>query len=435
MSTKVEKLEKNFVGLEIEVSQEDFAKAYQAAVKKMGTKVEIDGFRKGKVPTALLEKNIGVEAILAEAADEIIPGAYFKAITEENLEPVDRPDVELVSCEKDKALVFKAKVQVKPEVTLGDYKGLEANKTATEVKKEMVDHEIETMRNRYAKIEDIEEGALTNGDIALFDYEGFVDGEAFDGGKAENHSLEIGTGSFIPGFEEGMVGMVIGEEKEVSVTFPEEYHADNLKGKDAIFKVNLKGMKRKSLVALDDEFAKDVSEFETLDELKKDVEEKMSKALEEQSVNGLRMELMEKAAENATVEIPEPMIDTKIEGYVKDLEQRLSQQGATLEQYLEFSGLDMDKVKEEYKPRAEVQVKIDLVLEAIVKAESIEPTDEEVDQELDRMSAMYGQDKENLKAYFDAQGEMKSLKNSIAYEKAVDLIQAEAKITEVSEEK
>ena len=435
MSAKVEKLEKNFVGIEIEVSQEEFAKAYQDAVKKMGEKVELPGFRKGKVPTALLEKNIGVEAILAEAADAVIPGAYFKAITDDDIDVIDRPDVELVTCEKDQPLVFKAKVQVKPEVTLGDYKGLEVEKASSEVKKEMVDHEIETMRNRYAKIEDVEEGALAHGDIALMDFEGFVDGEAFDGGKAENHSLEIGSGSFIPGFEDGMVGMVIGEEKDVTVTFPEEYHAENLAGKDAVFKVNLKGMKRKSLADLDDEFAKDVSEFETLDELRKDVEEKMAKAMEDQSTNSLRMELMEKAAENITVEVPEVMIDSKIEGYVKDLEQRLAQQGATLEQYLEFSGLDMDKVKEEYRPRADVQVKIDLMLEEVVKAEGIETSEEDVDQELEKMASMYGQDKENLKTFFEAQGEMKSLKRSIAFEKAVDLIQAEAKITEVSEEK
>lgn len=435
MSVKVEKLEKNFVGLEIEVSQEEFAKAYQATIKKMGAKMELPGFRKGKAPTALLEKNIGVEAILAEAADDIIPGAYYNAITAEGIEPIERPDVELIKCAKDEPLVFKAKLQVKPEVTLGNYKGLEVSKKATDVKKEMIDHEIETMRNRYAKIEDVEEGSLAHGDIALMDFEGFVDGEAFDGGKAENHSLEIGSGSFIPGFEEGMVGMVVGEEKEVTVTFPEEYHAENLAGKEAIFKVNLKSMKKKTLAELDDEFAKDVSEFETLDELKKDIEEKMKKALEDQSANTLRMELMEKAAENIEVEIPEAMIDTKIEGYIKDLEQRLSQQGATLEQYLEFSGLDMEKVKAEYKPRAEVQVKIDLMLEAVVKAENIEVTDEDIDAELEKMAGMYGQEKENLKAFFNAQGEMKSLMQSIAFEKAVDLIQSEAKITEVSEEK
>ncbi|QRN86094.1 trigger factor [Clostridia bacterium] len=435
MSVKVEKLEKNFVGLEIEVSQEEFAKAYQATIKKMGGKMELPGFRKGKAPTALLEKNIGVEAILAEAADDVIPGAYYNAITAEDIEPIDRPDVELIKCAKDEPFIFKAKLQVKPEVTLGDYKGLEVNKKSAEVKKEMIDHEIETMRNRYAKIEDVEEGTLAHGDIALMDFEGFVDGVAFEGGKAENHSLEIGSGSFIPGFEDGMVGMVVGEEKDVKVTFPEEYHAENLAGKEAIFKVNLKSMKKKFLADLDDEFAKDVSEFETLDELKKDIEDKMKKALEDQSTNSLRMELMEKAAENIEVEIPQVMIDTKIDGYVKDLEQRLSQQGATLEQYLEFSGLDMDKVKEEYKPRAEVQVKIDLMLEAVVKAENIEVTDEDIDAELEKMAKMYGQDIENLKAFFTAQGEMKSLKQSIAFEKAIDLIQSEAKITEVSEEK
>jgi len=411
------------------------AKAYQQAAKKLANKVDLPGFRKGKVPTLVLEKNIGVESIMAEAAETLIPGAYFKAVEEENMEPIAQPDVELVISEKGKPLVFKAKVQVKPEVTLGAYKGLEIEKKTVEVKKEQIDHELETMRNRYAKIEDVEDGTLEMGDIALMDFEGFVEGVAFEGGKAENHSLEIGSGSFIPGFETGMVGMVVGEEKEVKVSFPEEYHSENLAGKEAIFKVNLKSMKRKSLSSLDDEFAKDVSEFETLEELKADIAEKMKKAMEEHSANELRMDLLEKAAESASVEIPSVMVESKIDGYVKDLEQRLQQQGATLEQYMEFSGLDLEKISEEYKPRAEVQVRIDLMLEAIVKEENLVATEEDVEAELTKLAEMYNQDKENLRAFFQSQGDMKSLERSIAFEKAVDMIQEAAKITEVSSEK
>jgi len=431
MKATAEKIEKNIMSLEVEVPQEEFAKAYEKAAREIAGKVNIPGFRKGKVPTSVLEKNVGVESIINDAVEAIIPKAYYEAVDETGIEPIDQPDVELVKAEKDQPLVFRARVQVKPEVALGDYKGLKVEKKVFEISESDVNAELEVMRGRYAKMEEVEEGTLENGDVALFDFAGYVDDVAFPGGSAEDYSLEIGSGSFIPGFEEQMVGMVPGEEKDINVEFPAEYHAEELAGKPAVFKVTLKGIKRKKVADLDDDFARDVSEFDTLDELKEDLKKKMQKSSDEMSQGTMRMDLLEKAAENADVEVPEVMISAKIDSYVKELENRLRQQGMDLNMYLQMSGMDLEKIREEYRPQASSQVKIDLMLEAVAAAEDLKVSDEELTSEIERMAVMYGQEPDNMRKFFEAQGTLEHISGGIRLEKAVALIEEHADVTEV----
>ncbi len=431
MKTTVEKIEKNVVSLEVEVPTEEFAAAYEKAAREAAGKVSIPGFRKGKVPTSVLEKNVGVETLIAEAVEKVIPKAYYDAVEETRIEPIDQPDVELVTAEKDQPLVFRAKVQVKPEVKLGDYKGLNVQKKVFQIKDADVAAELDVMRGRYAKLEESTEGTLDNGDVAVIDFEGFVDGEAFDGGKGEGHSLELGSGSFIPGFEEQLVGKSVGEETEVEVSFPEEYHAEQLAGKPATFKVKINASKRKVLPELDDEFAKDVSEFDTLDEMKTDMAGKMQESAEQMSGNTMRMELLEAAAGNAEVDVPEVMVKEKIESYIQEFENRLKQQGVNLDQYIQMTGMDMDRIREEYRSQAETQVKIDLTLEAVVEAEGLEASEDEIAAEIDKLAAMYGQEAEKIRQFLEAQGTIEQLIKGIRMEKAVALIEGAAVIEEV----
>lgn len=431
MKATVDKIENNVATLEVEVPKEEFAAAYEKAAREAAGKVSIPGFRKGKVPTGVLEKNVGVETLIAEAVEKVIPKAYYDAVGETAIEPIDQPDIELVTAEKDQPLMFRAKVQVKPDVKLGEYKGLKVEKKTFEIKDTDVAAEIDTMRGRYAKLEESTEGTLEQGDVAVIDFEGFVDGEAFDGGKGENHSLELGSGSFIPGFEEQLVGKSVGEETEVEVSFPEDYHAEHLAGKPAVFKVKLNASKRKVLPELDDEFAKDVSEFETLDELKADMAGKMQESANEMSANSVRMELLEAAAANAEVEVPDVLIREKIESYIQEFENRLKQQGVNLDQYIQMTGMDMDRIRQEYRPQAESQVKIDLTLEAIVAAENVDASEEEISAEIDKLAAMYSQEPGNIRQFLEAQGTMEQLIKGIKMEKAVALIEESAEIVEV----
>ncbi|MCY7793563.1 trigger factor, partial [Bacillus haynesii] len=382
MSVKWEKQEGNEGVLTVEVDADTFNKALDDAFKKVVKQVSIPGFRKGKVPRGLFEQRFGVEALYQDALDILLPVEYPKAVEEAGIEPVDRPEIDVEKIEKGENLIFTAKVTVKPEVKLGEYKGLGIEKDDTAVTDEDVQNELKSLQERQAELVVKEDGKVEEGDTVVLDFEGFVDGEAFEGGKAENYSLEVGSGSFIPGFEDQLVGLEAGAEKDVEVTFPEEYHAEELAGKPAVFKVKIHEIKAKELPELDDEFAKDVDEeVETLAELTEKTKKRLEEAKENEADAKLREELVVKAAENAEADIPQAMIDTELDRMMKEFEQRLQMQGMNLELYFQFSGQDENALKEQMKEDAEKRVKSNLTLEAIAKAEKLQVTDEEVEEE------------------------------------------------------
>lgn len=420
MSVKWEKQEGNEGVLTVEVDAETFNKALDDAFKKVVKQVSIPGFRKGKVPRGLFEQRFGVESLYQDALDILLPVEYPKAIDEAGIEPVDRPEIDVEKIEKGENLIFTAKVTVKPEVKLGDYKGLNVEKDDTAVTDEDVQEELKGMQNRQAELVVKEEGAIENGDTVVLDFEGFVDGEAFEGGKAENYSLEVGSGSFIPGFEEQLVGLEAGAEKDVEVTFPEEYHAEDLAGKPAVFKVKIHEIKAKELPALDDEFAKDVDEeVETLAELTEKTKKRLEEAKENEAEGKLREELVAKASENAEVDIPQAMVDTELDRMMKEFEQRLQMQGMNLELYFQFSGQDEDALKEQMKEDAAKRVKSNLTLEAIAAAENLQVSDEEVEEELSKMAEAYNMPLENIK---QAIGSNEAMKEDLKVRKAIDFL-------------
>ncbi|MES1035239.1 trigger factor [Bacillus pumilus] len=420
MSVKWEKQEGNEGVLTVEVDAETFNKALDDAFKKVVKQVSIPGFRKGKVPRGLFEQRFGVESLYQDALDILLPVEYPKAIDEAGIDPVDRPEIDVEKIEKGESLIFTAKVTVKPEVKLGDYKGLNVEKDDATVTDEDVQEELKGMQNRQAELVVKEEGAIENGDTVVLDFEGFVDGEAFEGGKAENYSLEVGSGSFIPGFEEQLVGLEAGAEKDVEVTFPEEYHAEDLAGKPAVFKVKIHEIKAKELPALDDEFAKDVDEeVETLAELTEKTKKRLEEAKENEAEGKLREELVEKASENAEVDIPQAMIDTELDRMMKEFEQRLQMQGMNLELYFQFSGQDEDALKEQMKEDAAKRVKSNLTLEAIAAAENLQVSDEEVEEELSKMAEAYNMPIENIK---QAIGSTEAMKEDLKVRKAIDFL-------------
>jgi trigger factor len=420
MTVKWEKLEGNTGVLTVEVSAEKVNEGLTAAFNKVVKTVNVPGFRKGKMPRPMFEKRFGVESLYQDALDILLPEAYGNAIDETGIEPIDRPDIDIEQMEKGKELIFKATVQVKPEVTLGEYKGLEVEEIDTTVTDEDVAKELETLQNRQAELVVKEEGTAELGDTVVLDFEGFVDGEAFEGGKAENHSLELGSGSFIPGFEEQLVGVATGESKEVEVSFPEEYHAAELAGKPAVFKVTVHEIKGKELPALDDEFAKDVDdEVETLDALKEKIRTRLEDSKKHEAEHQVRDSLVEKAAENAQVEIPEVMVTSEVNRMLQEFEQRLQMQGMNLELYFQFSGQDENALREQMKEEAVNRVRVALTLEAIVKAENIEVTDEEVNAELEKMAGMYNMTVDNIKA---ALGGLDGIKGDLQKQKAVEFL-------------
>ncbi|WP_144491356.1 trigger factor [Bacillus sp. WP8] len=420
MSVKWEKQEGNEGVLTVEVDAETFNKALDDAFKKVVKQVSIPGFRKGKVPRGLFEQRFGVESLYQDALDILLPVEYPKAIDEAGIEPVDRPEIDVEKIEKGESLIFTAKVTVKPEVKLGDYKGLNVEKDDTAVTDEDVQEELKGMQNRQAELVVKEEGAIENGDTVVLDFEGFVDGEAFEGGKAENYSLEVGSGSFIPGFEEQLVGLEAGAERDVEVTFPEEYHAEDLAGKPAVFKVKIHEIKAKELPALDDEFAKDVDEeVETLAELTEKTKKRLEEAKENEAEGKLREELVAKASENAEVDIPQAMVDTELDRMMKEFEQRLQMQGMNLELYFQFSGQDEDALKEQMKEDAAKRVKSNLTLEAIAAAENLQVSDEEVEEELSKMAEAYNMPIENIK---QAIGSTEAMKEDLKVRKAIDFL-------------
>ncbi|MEH7662559.1 trigger factor, partial [Bacillus velezensis] len=390
------------------------------AFKKVVKQVSIPGFRKGKVPRGLFEQRFGVEALYQDALDILLPVEYPKAVEEAGIEPVDRPEIDVEKIEKGESLIFTAKVTVKPEVKLGDYKGLGIEKDDTAVTDEDVQNELKALQERQAELVVKEEGAVENGDTVVLDFEGFVDGEAFEGGKAENYSLEVGSGSFIPGFEEQLTGLEAGAEKDVEVTFPEEYHAEELAGKPAVFKVKIHEIKAKELPELNDEFAKDIDEeVETLAELTEKTKKRLEEAKENEADAKLREELVLKASENAEADVPQAMIDTELDRMLKEFEQRLQMQGMNLELYTQFSGQDENALKEQMKEDAAKRVKSNLTLEAIAQAENLEVTDEEVEAELTKMAEAYNMPVENIK---QAIGSTDAMKEDLKVRKAIDFL-------------
>ena len=390
MSLQVERLEHNMAKLTIEVSAEELEGALQKAYQKQKGKISIPGFRKGKVPRQLVEKMYGPEIFYDDAANALIPEAYAKAYDESGLDIVSQPKIDVTQIEKGKAFIFTAEVAVKPEVTLGQYKGIEVDSFSTEVSAEEVEAKLAEEQNKNARTITVEGRPVQDKDEVVLDFEGFVDGVAFEGGKGENYPLTIGSGSFIPGFEEQLIGVEPEQEVEVKVTFPEDYHAEDLKGKDAVFKCTVHEIKAKELPELDDEFASEVSEFDTLEEYKADVEKKLreekestgKRAQEDQAVNAI--------IANAEMDLPEAMIETEARQMLDNFAQRLQQQGLTFEQYMQFTGMTVDKMTEEMRPQAEKRIKTRLVLEAIVSAENIEVSDERLDEEVAKMAEAYG---------------------------------------------
>ncbi|WP_186576235.1 trigger factor [Aquibacillus kalidii] len=421
MTAKWEKQEGNEGLLTVEVESEKFDKALDQAFKKVVKQVQVPGFRKGKMPRGLFEQRFGVESLYQDAVDIILPEAYSGAIDETGIEPVDQPEVDITQIEKGKNLIFTAKVTVKPEVKLGEYKGLEVEEENTEVSDEDVEHELKHQQEHHAELVVKEEGTVENGDTVVMDFEGFVDGEAFEGGKAENHSLEIGSGSFIPGFEEQLVGKEAGVDAEVEVTFPEEYHAEELAGKAATFKVKIHEIKAKELPELDDEFAKDVDEeVETLDELKKKIRERLENQKATDADNKKRESLVEQASDNAEVEVPEAMVSTELDRMLNEFEQRLQMQGMTLDMYYQFSGQDADALKEQMKEDAGKRVKTNLTLEAIANTENVEATEEDINKELETMASMYQVDTEQLTQMLG--GNTDAIKEDLKFKKAIDFL-------------
>ncbi len=426
MSIKIEKTENNNeLKLEFTIEAAKFDEGMKKVFNKSAKYFNIPGFRKGRAPMAIVEKQYGPEIFYEDTFNEVVPEEYERELKENNIEAVSRPDIEVKQIGKGQDLIFTAVVQTKPEVKLGKYKGIQLKKVEYNVTDENIEHELGHMADRNSRLVAVEDRPVENGDITVIDFEGFVDGVAFEGGKAENHELTIGSNTFIPGFEDQIIGMKIDEEKDINVKFPEEYFSEELKGKDATFKVKLHEIKKKELPELNDEFAKDVSEFDTLDELKASIKEK----LETENTNKAKYETEDAAVkavtENAEVEIPSGMIETEIDNMVKDIETRLSYQGMALEQYLQMIGKTMEDFRKENEEQAKTSVKTRLTLEAIVKAENIEASEEEVNKKLKEMAEIYGKKEEELK---ENEQFMTYVKDSLKNEAVVKFIIDNAKI-------
>ena len=426
MSLQVEKLEKNMAKLTIEVSAEDLEKAINKVYQKQKNRISIPGFRKGKVPRQIVEKMYGREVFYEDAANELIPDAYDKALAECEEDIVSSPQIAVTQIEAGKPFVFTATVALKPEVKLGKYKGVKIGKISTEVTDEEVDAEINRERENNARNITVEDRPVKDGDITTLDFEGFVDGVAFEGGKGENYPLTIGSGAFIPGFEEQLIGAEIGKEVEVKVTFPEDYQAENLKGKDAVFKCTIKDIKEKELPELDDEFASEVSEFETLAEYREDVKKNLAEKKEKDAKNVREEAAVKAAVDDASMEIPEAMLETQQKQMVDEFAQRISMQGLSMEQYFQFSGTNYQKMVEQVKPQAEERIKSRLVLEAVAKAEKIEATEEDYEKELETMAEVYQMEAAKVKELMGDR-EKKNIMLDIAVRKAAEFIAQNAK--------
>lgn len=426
MSLQVEKLEKNMAKLTIEASAEELEKAIQAAYQKNKGKINMPGFRKGKAPRVMIEKMYGPGVFYEDAANALIPDAYAKEVEDCDLDIVSQPKIDVVQIEKGKSFIFTAEVALKPVVTLGEYKGVEVEKQAVEVTDEEIMAEIDKERENNSRTIDVDDRAVQNGDMVKLNFEGFVDGEAFEGGKGEDYDLTIGSGSFIPGFEEQLVGAKIGEEMEVNVTFPEEYQASELAGKAAVFKCTVNEIKVKELPEADDDFAKDVSEFDTLAEYKEDIKKNLTEKKEKEAKTAKENAVVAKVVENATMEIPDPMVDGQVRQMADDFARRIQSQGLSVEQYFQFTGMTAEKLFEQMRPEAEKRIQNSLVLEAVAKAEDIQISDEKVEAELAKMAEMYKMEVEKLKEIM-GDYEKEQIKNDLAIQEAVTMVTEAAK--------
>ena len=425
MSVQVEKLEKNMAKLTIEVSSEEFEKAIAKAYKKNKNKISMPGFRKGKAPRKMIEKMYGVGVFYEDAANSIIPDAYADAAKESELEIVAQPEIDVTQIESGKPFIFTATVALKPEVTLGEYKGIEVEKKEVEVTDEEVDTEINRVRESNARMIDIDDRAAQDGDTVVIDFDGYVDGKQFEGGKAEDYSLVLGSHSFIDNFEEQLEGKNIGEDVTVNVTFPENYQAEELQGKPAEFKVKIKEIKVKELPELDDDFAQDVSNFDTIAEYKEDLKKKLAENKEEALKREREETVIGKIIENAQMDIPEQMVEAQTRQMTQEFAQRLSSQGLSIDQYMQFTGLTPQKMIEELKPQALKRIQSRLVLEAVVAAENIETSEDELNKEIENMASMYQMEVDKLKEVIGEE-EKKQISLDLAVQKAVEMVTSAA---------
>ena len=426
MSLQVEKMEKNMAKLTIEVSAEELDKAMQNAYLKARGKISIPGFRKGKAPRKMIEQMYGKGIFLEDAANALIPEHYSKALEECDLEIVSQPEIDVTQAEPGKAFIFTAEVAVKPEVTLGEYKGVEVPKSETEVTDEDIDAEIKKEQEKNSRTVTVEDRGAENGDITTIDFEGFVDGVAFEGGKGTDYPLTLGSGSFIPGFEDQLVGAKAGDHVEVNVTFPEEYQAAELAGKAAVFQCDVKKVETKELPELDDDFAQDVSEFDTLAEYREDVKKNLTEKKEKEARAAKENAAVDKAIENAEMEIPDAMLNTQVRQMMNDFASRMQSQGLTMEQYFQFTGMTAEKMQEEMKPQALKRIQTRLVLEKIAETENIEVSEDEVNEEISKLAEMYKMEADKLKELLGDR-ELEQMKKDMAVQKAVTLVADEAK--------
>ena len=421
MSLQVEKLEKNMAKLTIEVSAEDLDKAMEKAYQKQKSRISLPGFRKGKAPRKMIESMYGKGVFMEDAVNSLVPQEYTKALGECDLEIVSQPEINVTQMEPGKALIFTADVAVKPEVTLGDYKGVEVPKSEIAVTDEEVDAEVKKEQDKNARTVAVEYRAAANGDITTIDFEGFVDGVAFDGGKGTDYALTLGSGTFIPGFEDQLVGANTGDHVEVKVTFPEEYQAKELAGKEAVFQCDVKKIETKEVPELDDEFAKDVSEFDTLAEYKEDVKKKLTEKKEKEARTAKENAAVDKAIENAQMDIPELMTKTECRQMMDDFSRRMQQQGLSMEQYFQFTGQSMDKMMEDMKPQALKRIQTRLVLEKVAEAENIQPSEEEITEEIQKMADAYKMEADKIREAIGESG-LEQMKKDMAVQKAVTVI-------------
>lgn len=427
MKANWEKIEKNIGVLDVEIDAEQVAVALDKAFRKVVQKVNVPGFRKGKVPRGIFEARFGIESLYQDAIDILLPEAYTKAVEEAGIEPIDRPDVDVEQFGRGQAFKFKAKVTVKPEVKLGEYKGLVVPAEDASVSDEEINAELNRLQQRHAELVVVDEGPAQLGDHTVIDFEGFLDGVPFEGGKGEQYALELGSGSFIPGFEDQVVGLNIAEEKDIDVAFPENYHAENLAGKPVVFKVKLHEIKRKNVPALDDEFAKDVSEFDTLDEYKADLTSKLQERKSKDLEGARELAIVDKAAEGAELEVPEVLVASEITHMLKDFENRLRMQGMNLEMYYQFSGQDESALKEQMKSDAEKRVRNNLVLEEIAKAEGLEVSEADIEEELANLSKLYNRPADELRNIFASNGYLENLGSDLKVRKAVKFLVEQSK--------
>ena len=429
MSVQVENLEKNTAKLTIEVPAEKFEEAVQHSYNKNKGKFNIPGFRKGKAPFNMIKKMYGVGVFYEDAVDEVIDTSYPDAAKESGLEIVSRPSISIEEIEEGKAFVYTAVVAVKPEVTLGEYKGVEVQKTKSEVTEEDIETEIKRAREKNSRLITVEDRGIEDGDQVTIDFDGSVDGKRFEGGKAEDYPLTIGSHTFIDNFEEQLIGKKTGEECEVNVTFPAEYHVEELKNKPAVFKVKVKEIQRKELPEANDEFASEVSDFDTMEEYKKDLTEKLQAEKIEAAKTADEDKVVAKVIENATMEIPDQMVEEQVNGMVNDYARRLESQGISFKQYVEITGMTAEKIGEQMKPQAIKRIQTRLVLEAVVKAENIQADDAAVEEQFDKMAEDFKMDKEQIKGMFGEE-QMAQLKEDLAVQKAIDFLVAEAKFVD-----